>query len=180
VRGSTERKEHFRPRKGLAAVEPEGGQAQGGRNEVGGNGRMSPYAQRDPVLTSRSGSLRRPAPSSDLLSYPSLQQAPGVLRSPLGTLNINHARSWFAAFRVGHGRSPASVSPKSRRLTEARRRSTIDKNGFHRFGPTAPRHEKSMTQASVGRHRVVIVGSGFGGFFAAKSLTRAPTRSRSH
>jgi hypothetical protein len=31
-----------------------------------------------------------------------------------------------------------------------------------------------MTQPSTGLHRVVIVGSGFGGLFAAKSLARAP------
>ena len=31
-----------------------------------------------------------------------------------------------------------------------------------------------MTSTSTARHRVVIVGSGFGGLFAAKSLARAP------
>jgi NADH dehydrogenase len=31
-----------------------------------------------------------------------------------------------------------------------------------------------MTRTSAARHRVVIVGSGFGGLFAAKSLGRAP------
>jgi len=30
-----------------------------------------------------------------------------------------------------------------------------------------------MTRTSAARHRVVIVGSGFGGFYAAKSLGRA-------
>jgi NADH dehydrogenase len=34
--------------------------------------------------------------------------------------------------------------------------------------------EKTMTRTSAARHRVVIVGSGFGGLFAAKSLGRAP------
>jgi NADH dehydrogenase FAD-containing subunit len=31
-----------------------------------------------------------------------------------------------------------------------------------------------MTLPSTGRHRVVIVGSGFGGLFAVKSLARVP------
>jgi len=31
-----------------------------------------------------------------------------------------------------------------------------------------------MTRTSAARHRVVIVGSGFGGLFAAKSLGGAP------
>ena len=31
-----------------------------------------------------------------------------------------------------------------------------------------------MTLISTARHRVVIVGSGFGGLFAAKSLAHAP------
>ena len=34
--------------------------------------------------------------------------------------------------------------------------------------------EKAMTRTSAARHRVVIVGSGFGGLFAAKSLGGAP------
>ena len=33
---------------------------------------------------------------------------------------------------------------------------------------------RSLTLPSTVRHRVVIVGSGFGGLFAAKSLARAP------
>ena len=31
-----------------------------------------------------------------------------------------------------------------------------------------------MTRTTAPRHRVIIVGSGFGGLFAAKSLGRAP------
>src|SRR5262249_28535301 len=39
--------------------------------------------------------------------------------------------------------------------------------------PTSLHKENSMTPTSAARHRVVIVGSGFGGLFAAKSLGRA-------
>jgi hypothetical protein len=43
---------------------------------------------------------------------------------------------------------------------------------------TVPRaaagQEKTLTRTSAARHRVVIVGSGFGGLFAAKSLGGAP------
>ena len=37
-----------------------------------------------------------------------------------------------------------------------------------------------MPRMSATRHRVVIVGSGFGGLFAAKSLGRAPEIDRCH
>src|SRR6516225_3847817 len=84
-------------------------------------------------------------------------------------MNEHKARFNFKPAKTG----TTLIRPKGRSL-----RATYARSNEARFLLVVPRprHDKEtiMTSTSTARHRVVIIGSGFGGLFAAKSLAHAP------